>query len=91
MTQEEWQKERGIDKAFLEKFIRSVDAVKVQIHYTSEVNSAEAQRKAYQNGISEVIGKKQGATDVHTRGNFVVEIIAKEDEVDKALAAQEKY
>lgn len=91
MTQEEWQKERGIDKAFLEKFVRSVDVVKVQIHYTSEVNSAEAQRRAYQNGISEVIGKKQGATDVHTRGNFVVEIIAKEDEVDKALAAQEKY
>ena len=48
--------------------VSALDAVSVQIHYTSEVNSAEEQRQAYRNGITQVVGKNEGATDVITHG-----------------------
>ena len=53
--------------------VSALDAVSVQIHYTSEVNSAEEQRQAFTNGITQVVGKNEGATDVITHGQFTIE------------------
>ena len=87
-TEKEWKAARGIDKSYLERLVSAIDAVSVQIHYVSENNSAEAQRNAFINGVSTVIGKKGGATDVHTRGHFVVETTINDGTINAAL---EKY
>ena len=73
LTEKQWRAQNKIDKNYLLKMVSALDAVSVQIHYTSEVNSAEEQRQAFTNGITQVVGKNEGATDVITHGQFTIE------------------
>ena len=73
LTEKQWRAANKIDKNYLLRMVSALDAVSVQIHYVSEVNSAEEQRQAFKNGITQVIGKNEGATDVITHGEFVIE------------------
>ena len=73
LTEKQWRAQNKIDKNYLLKMVSALDAVSVQIHYTSEVNSAEEQRQAFTNGITQVVGKNEGATDVITHGQFAIE------------------
>ena len=73
LTEKQWRAQNKIDKNYILKMVSALDAVSVQIHYTSEVNSAEEQRQAFTNGITQVVGKNEGATDVITHGQFTIE------------------
>ena len=73
LTEKQWRAQNKIDKNYLLRMVSALDAVSVQIHYVSEVNSAEEQRQAFKNGITQVVGKNEGATDVITHGQFTIE------------------
>lgn len=73
LTEKQWRAQNKIDKNYLLRMVSALDAVSVQIHYVSEVNSAEEQRQAFKNAITQVIGKNEGATDVITHGEVVIE------------------
>ena len=90
LTEKEWRAKNKIDKNYILKMVSALDAVSVQIHYTSEVNSAEEQRQAYRNGITQVVGKNEGATDVITHGQFEIEIKVNEEGIEAAIEKIER-